>query len=158
MSLSKSNKFPCKGTVRQVLICIGPRTPYPSPIDTVYVYIVYHPTLVHCISVYCILIHTWKGGRGEQEGRGHGGRWSSGAPRVPGLCSLLSTCLGFWSVTRRISGYEKAVYTPESWKTKSFFYVFKKCVKRSLLSEGGCHPTKALSRIVLKEGRRALKQ
>ncbi len=51
------------------------------------------------------------------------------------------------------------VYTPESCKTKSIFLctVFKKCFKRSLLSEGGCHPTRALSRIVLKEGRRALK-
>jgi hypothetical protein len=40
---------------------------------------------------------------------------------------------------------------------QEYFHVFKKGVKRSLLFEGGCHPTRALSRIVLKEGRRALK-
>ncbi len=48
----------CKGTFRQVFICLSPRIPYPSP-------------LTHCIRVYCIpitgtvLIHTGKGEGGE---------------------------------------------------------------------------------------------
>jgi hypothetical protein len=39
MSLSK--KLTCKGTLRQVLICLRPRTPYPPPLHHVYVYAVY---------------------------------------------------------------------------------------------------------------------
>ncbi len=42
----------CKGTLRQVFICLRPRTPYPPP-------------LTHCIHVYSILIHTGRGGGGE---------------------------------------------------------------------------------------------
>ncbi len=40
-------KLACKGTLRQVFICLRPRTPY-----------------THCIRVYSILIHTEKRGRG----------------------------------------------------------------------------------------------
>ncbi len=42
----------CKGTLRQVFICLRPRTPYPT-LHTVYVYTVY------------VLIHTGDGGGGE---------------------------------------------------------------------------------------------
>jgi hypothetical protein len=37
------NPTACKGTLRQVFICLRPRTPYPSPppLHTVYVYKVY---------------------------------------------------------------------------------------------------------------------
>jgi hypothetical protein len=42
-------KLTCKGTLRQVFICLRPRTPYPTPLHTVYVY------------MYSILIHTGKG-------------------------------------------------------------------------------------------------
>ncbi len=48
-------KLTCKGTLRPVLICLKPRTPYPPP-----------PHLTHCIRIYSILIHTWKGGGGER--------------------------------------------------------------------------------------------
>jgi hypothetical protein len=63
--MSSSEKWTCKRTLQQVLICLRPRTPYP-------------PSLRHCIRVYSILIHTWKRGRGggeggvEQEGRSKG--------------------------------------------------------------------------------------
>ncbi len=52
------NKLICKGTLRQVFICLRPRTPEapiypppPQPLHTVYVH-----------TVYSILIHTGKGG------------------------------------------------------------------------------------------------
>jgi hypothetical protein len=57
--MSSSKKLPCKGTLRQVFICIGgpePHTPIPPPpLKTVYVY-----------SVYSTLIHTGKGGELNQ--------------------------------------------------------------------------------------------
>jgi hypothetical protein len=34
-------KLSCKGTLRQVFICLRPRTPYPPPVHTVKVYTVY---------------------------------------------------------------------------------------------------------------------
>ncbi len=51
----------CKGTLRQVFICLRPGTPYPTP-------------LAHCIRVFSILIYTGKGDRGrvESERRGEG--------------------------------------------------------------------------------------
>ncbi len=53
MSLSKI--LTCKGTLRQVFICLGPRTPLPPPLlHTVYVYTV-------------LLILTGKGGGVELE-------------------------------------------------------------------------------------------
>ncbi len=61
-------KLTCKGTLRQVFICLTPRAPFsPTP-------------FTHCIRVYSILIHTGKEGggrvdRGEgegQQGRGEG--------------------------------------------------------------------------------------
>jgi hypothetical protein len=48
--MSRSKTMNCKGTLRQVFICLSPRTPYPPP-------------LTHCIRVYRIRIHT--GNRGE---------------------------------------------------------------------------------------------
>jgi hypothetical protein len=56
-----------KETLRHVFICLRPRTPYPSSLHTVYVYIVYHPTLAQCMHVYDIYLFTH--GRGEGEGR-----------------------------------------------------------------------------------------
>ncbi len=50
--MSSSKNFICKSTLRQMFICLRPRTPY-------------HPPLTHCIHVYSILIHTEKGGGGE---------------------------------------------------------------------------------------------
>ncbi len=50
--MSSSKKFTCKGTLRQVLICLRPKTPY--------------PLLTHCIRVYSMLIHTGKGGGGGE--------------------------------------------------------------------------------------------
>jgi hypothetical protein len=48
------------GTLRQVSICLRPRTPYLSPLYTLYVY----------VYEYSILIHTGKKGRVEPERRG----------------------------------------------------------------------------------------
>jgi hypothetical protein len=40
--MSSSKKLTCKGTLRQVFVCLRPRTPYrPPPLHTVYVYTVY---------------------------------------------------------------------------------------------------------------------
>jgi hypothetical protein len=36
-----SKKITCKGTLRNVFICLRPRTPYPPALHTVYVYTVY---------------------------------------------------------------------------------------------------------------------
>jgi hypothetical protein len=58
MSTSKK-KLTCKGTVRQVFICLRPRTPYPPP-------------LTHCIRVYGYVLYTYllrEGGEGESETR-----------------------------------------------------------------------------------------
>ncbi len=45
-------KLTNKGILRQMFICLRPRTPFPHPIT-------------HCIQAYSILIHTGKGG-GEE--------------------------------------------------------------------------------------------
>jgi hypothetical protein len=45
-------KLAFKGTLRQVFVCLRPRTQYP------------YPPLTHCIPVYIILIHTQRGGGG----------------------------------------------------------------------------------------------
>jgi hypothetical protein len=48
-------KLACKRTLRQVFICLRPRTPYPRPL------------LTHCtLYGYSILIHTGKGGAGGE--------------------------------------------------------------------------------------------
>jgi hypothetical protein len=47
-------KFTCKGTLRQVFICLRFHPSY-DPIP---------PPPIHCILVFCILIHTGKGGGG----------------------------------------------------------------------------------------------
>ncbi len=47
-------KLTCKGTLRQVFICLRPRSPY-----------ILNP-LTDCMRVHRILIHTWKGERGGQ--------------------------------------------------------------------------------------------
>ncbi len=39
--ISSSKKLTCKGTLRQVFLCLRPTTPCPSPLHTVYVYTVY---------------------------------------------------------------------------------------------------------------------
>ncbi len=44
-------KLTWKGTLRQVFICLRPRTP-----------------LIHCLRVYSLLIHTGKGGMNQREG------------------------------------------------------------------------------------------
>ncbi len=52
--ISSSKKFICKGTLRQVFICLRPRTSYPPPpLHTVYVY---------TLRLYLFTIHTGKGG------------------------------------------------------------------------------------------------
>jgi hypothetical protein len=50
-------KLTCKGTLRQVFICLRPKTPYPSP-------------LTH----YSVLIHTGKGGEGGEFDQREGNR------------------------------------------------------------------------------------
>ncbi len=52
--MSSSKKITYKGTLRQVFICLRPRTPYPPP-RTHYIR----------LRVYSILIHTGRGGGGE---------------------------------------------------------------------------------------------
>jgi hypothetical protein len=36
--MSSSKKLTCRGTFRQVFICLRPRTPYPPPVHTVYLF------------------------------------------------------------------------------------------------------------------------
>jgi hypothetical protein len=52
--MSSSKRLICKEILRQVFICLRPRTPYPT-LNTVYVYTVY------------VLIHTGDGGGGGVE-------------------------------------------------------------------------------------------
>jgi hypothetical protein len=52
--MSPSKKITCKKTFRKVFICLRPRTPYPPPLHTVYVYTVY-------------LFTHWKGAGGGGE-------------------------------------------------------------------------------------------
>ncbi len=57
--MSSSKKFTCKWALLQAFypseVHSPPMSPYPPPLlHTVYVY-----------SIYSILVHTWKGGRGE---------------------------------------------------------------------------------------------
>ncbi len=50
--MSSSKKFTCEGTLRMVYLSQSPSppmTPYPPP-------------LTHCMPIYCILIHSGKGG------------------------------------------------------------------------------------------------
>jgi hypothetical protein len=54
-------KLTCEGTLRQVFICLRPRNPSLNP-------------LTHCIRVYSILIHTGKGGEGEEFNQREGKR------------------------------------------------------------------------------------
>jgi hypothetical protein len=51
-------KFPCKGTLRQVFICLRPRTPY------IYTSI---PLPLHTVRVYSILFTQGRGKEGEVE-------------------------------------------------------------------------------------------
>jgi hypothetical protein len=57
--MPSSKKLTCKGTLRQLFICLRPGTPYPTP-----------PYTLYCIRVYSILFHTVKGGGVEPERRG----------------------------------------------------------------------------------------
>jgi hypothetical protein len=57
-------KLTCKGTLRQVFICLRPRVPHTPPPNTVYVY-----------KVYCTYSH---GGEGGQGGRVEPERWLEG--------------------------------------------------------------------------------
>ncbi len=51
----------CKWTLRQLFICLRPRTLYPP--DKLYTCIQYtHNPLTHYVCVYCILNHTGRGG------------------------------------------------------------------------------------------------
>jgi hypothetical protein len=44
----------------------------------------------------------------------HGGRWSNRTQRVPARPWLLSTCVMFWSLRRRVVEYTPAKFSPES--------------------------------------------
>ncbi len=70
--MSSSKKLTCKGTLKQVLICLRPRTTYPTLLLSV------------CIRVYSKLIHTGKGGElnqreGERVNIGNKGEYRSQA-------------------------------------------------------------------------------
>jgi hypothetical protein len=68
--MSSSKKLTCKGTLRQVFICLRPRTPYPPPpLHTVYVSKV-------CVHILFTQVRGWGGelnkkrrGEGQQRGR-----------------------------------------------------------------------------------------
>jgi hypothetical protein len=52
-------KLTCKGNLRQVFICLRPRTPYPLPLHTV------HVQFVHTVRVYSTVYLFTKGRGGE---------------------------------------------------------------------------------------------
>jgi hypothetical protein len=56
--MSSSKKITSKLTLRQVFICLRPRTPYPQPLHTVYVYNIYS-------TVYGTYSHRERGKGGE---------------------------------------------------------------------------------------------
>jgi hypothetical protein len=69
--MSSSKKIDLQGTLWQVFICLGPRTPYSSP-------------LTQCTRVYSILSHTGKGGgRVEAEIRGEGQQFTKLGSKIP---------------------------------------------------------------------------
>ncbi len=65
--MSSSKKIDLKRTLRQVFICLRPRTPYPPP-------------LTPCKRVYSILIQTGKGGKGGEFNQREGYRGSFTVP------------------------------------------------------------------------------
>jgi hypothetical protein len=56
--MSSSNKFTRKGTLRQVIICRRPKTPYPPP-----------PAPLHSVYVYTVYLFTKGGGGGVEPAR-----------------------------------------------------------------------------------------
>jgi hypothetical protein len=81
--MSSSKKLTCKGTLRQVFICLKLRNPYP-PLHTVYVYTVYP-------------LQTKKGGRGwrvKPQRRGEDGNSWFEYTDISIYLSIYSTQLG----------------------------------------------------------------